>query len=302
MFLIVFLYALFASSILGSKILLHYTQPIFLTGIRMFLGGILLLSFQYFHPQQHFKFRMKHLKYYAQLVIFGIYITYILRFWALEHLPAFKTSFLYNLSPFLTSLYSYFFFQEKMTRKQWVGLGIGLLGLIPILLTSSKGEATMGEFVFISWPELAVIVSVAAHSYSWIVMRKLVRYKSYSPMMVNGISMTAGGLLALATSPFFEGFAPVTSFWPFAGALAFVILVSNIICHNLYGHLLKSYTATFLSFAGFLSPLFAAFYEWALYAQKISWHFYASSFIVLIGLFLFYQDELLQPRLIEEEE
>ncbi len=260
----------------------------------MFIAGILLLIYQYFYAHEHFKFKRSHIPLYAQLIIIGTYASYILRFWALESLTASKSMFLYNCAPFMTSLYSYFFFSEKMTRKQWFGLFLGMVGLIPLLMSSSPAEQTFGEFLFISWPEVATILSVAAYSYSWIVMRTLIRDKSYSPMMVNGISMFAGGLLALITSFFVEGPFPVTNFWPFITLLAFIIIISNIICHNLYGHLLRKYSATFLSFAGFLGAPFAAIYGFFLKNEVITWHFYLSSVIVFVALYLFYKDEMLQ--------
>ena len=150
----------------------------------------------------------------------------------------------------------------------------------------------MGELFFISWPEIAVLFSVGFMSYNWVLVKAMINEHRYSPMMVNGISMTSGGLLALVTSPIVEGMLPVTNWAPFLVILAFVIVVSNLICHNLYGHLLRHYSATLLSFAGFTAPCFTALYEWALYGTVITWHFYASSIIVFIGLFLFYQDEL----------
>ena len=298
MILVVVLYALFGASILASKMILPYTKPIFLTGIRMFLGGATLLAYEYFHPHRTFRFHKEHIWHYLKLIMYGVYISYILRFWALEYMPAFKLSFLFNLSPFLTSLYSYFIFKEKMSTKQWLGLSIGLIGLIPIFIARAPAEAQLGELFFVSWPELAVLLSVAFSSYSWIIMRTMVREHSYSPVMINGITMTAGGFLALATSQVIEGFAPITSLIPFFLILSFIILLSNIICHNLYGHLLRSYTATFLSFAGFITPLFTALYEWALLGTVVTWHFYVSIIIVFLGLYLFYKDELrVQPMI-----
>lgn len=300
MWLIVLLYALFSSSFAITKVLLRYTSPIFLVGIRMTIAGIFLLTYQYFYAHKHFRFKRRHMKYYIQLVFFGIYITYILRFWALDYMPSFKGCFLYNISPFLSAFYSYLFFKEKITRKQWLGLIIGFFGMIPMLLTSSTGETKLGEFTYISWPELAILVSVATHSYSWIVMRKLIRDKSYSPMMVNGISMTAGGILAFITSLFWGSPFPITDVGHFFLLLALIIIISNLICHNLYGYLLKYYTTTFLSFAGFLSPLFGGLYGGIFLKEKIGWEFYLSSFIVFIGLYLFYQDELDPTKEYEE--
>jgi len=291
MTLIIILYALFASSFSMGKILLRYTSPIFLVGIRMLIGGLILLAYQYFSPRQRFYFKMKHVWLFLQIVLFGVYLNYILRFWALSSLTSSKTCFIYNLAPFMSAIYSYFFFKEKITDGKLVGLIIGFFGMIPILLTTSSAEQSIGEFSFISLPEFAVIVSVAFHAYSWVVMRKLIKDKNYSPVMVNGLTMTAGGVLALITSFAQGNFFPVTNIGPFFGWLAAVILISNIICFNLYGSLLKRYTATFLSFAGFLAPLFAALYGWGFLGEKITWHFYASAVLVFIGLYLFYRDE-----------
>jgi len=292
MLLIILLYALFAGSFTLSKAILNYTTPTFLVGIRMLIAGTILLSYQYFHPQQQFQFKRKHLWYYAQITLFGIYFTYILRFWGLKYMPSSKASFLYNLSPFLSSYYSYLFFKEKITRKQWLGLAIGFIGLIPMLISTSPSEQAIGEWGYLSWPELAVILAVALHSYSWIIVRKLVREKSYSPMMINGISMASGGLLALFTSFVVEDtMRPVSNLGTFVVLLGLIILISNIICHNLYGFLLKKYSATFLSFAGFMSPLFTALYGWLFLHETITWHFYLAAVIVFIGLLLFYQDE-----------
>lgn len=292
MLLIVILYALWAASISSSKILLTYTSPIFMTGIRMVISGVLLLGYQYFYAHQHFQFDRKHIHYYAQIIVFGILISYFLRFWALEYITATKLLFLYNLAPFMTSLHSYFFLNEKMSRAKWLGMGIGTIGLIPMLITSSREEASLGEFFFISWPEIAVIFSVITNSYSWVVIRKLIREKNYSPLMVNGICMFAGGALALVIAFMWEGPCLVHNPLEFAAWLLFVILISNIIAHNLYAHLLHRYTATFLSFAGFMGPLFAALYGWLFFNEKVTWHLYVSTIIVFIGLYIFYKDEM----------
>lgn len=297
MLLIVLLYALFASSFSLSKAILQYTTPTFLVGVRMVVAGIILLAYQYFSPREKFKVKKKHIWLFLQIILFGIYISYLLRFWGLKYMPSFKAAFIYNLSPFLSSYYSYLFFNERITKKQWLGLMIGFIGLLPVIMSSSASEQVLGEFAFISWPELAIIGAVILHSYSWIVVRKLVKDKSYSPMMVNGISMTCGGMLALGTSFATETITAtplVTHIKPFLILLTAVILISNIICHNLYGFLLKKYSATFLSFAGFLSPLFTALYGWLFLGEIITWHFYVSAAIVFIGLALFYQDEFKQ--------
>ena len=122
-------------------------------------------------------------------------------------------------------------------------------------------------------------------------------------MTVNAINMTLGGLILLATSfsyeLWYQGLKPVNDIKEFATWLTILIVLSNVLCHNMYGHLLKKYTATFLAFAGFMGPLFTALYGWAFLHEVITWHFYLSSVIVFFGLLLFYKDEISQQAKME---
>ena len=59
----------------------------------MFIAGSILLIYQYCYAHHHFVFKWKHALLYAQVIIFGVYLTYILRFWGLAHLASAKPHF-----------------------------------------------------------------------------------------------------------------------------------------------------------------------------------------------------------------
>jgi drug/metabolite transporter (DMT)-like permease len=179
-----------------------------------------------------------------------------------------------------------------MSRTQIIGLLIGCAGLIPILLTTSLAEQPLGDIFFLSWQELFVLTAVGLHTYCWVLIRILVRTHAYTPMMINGVSMTIGGLMALSTCFLVGEWFPVSQPLPFFKWLTVIVLISNIICHNLYAYLLHYYSATFMSFAGFMGPLFSALYGWGLLGETITWHFFASCIIVFAGLYLFHKEEL----------
>jgi len=292
MLLIIIMHALFGMSFPISKMLLKYTTPIFFTAIRMVIAGLILLVYQVGYARKRFHFDRKHWWMYLQVIFFGVYVTYILRFWGLVQLSAAKTAFLFNTAPFFTALYAYLMEKERLNKEQWAGLLLGFMGILPVLFTSSTSERSFGEFFVFSWAELAVLAAVATHCYSWMIMRRLIRVEHYAPTLINGICLTVGGGAALGTSFFIESPPPIADLGYFMAWLMVVILISNIISHNLYGYLLHSYSATFLSFTGFLGPLFAAFYGWMFLSEKITWHFGASALCVLLGLYLFYRHEL----------
>jgi drug/metabolite transporter (DMT)-like permease len=291
MTLIFLLYTLFASSFTTGKLLSGQTTPIYLTGIRMILGGGILLIYQYFSKKHPIQLTFGDGIRLLQIMLFGVYFNYILRFWALAFLPSFKTCFFFNFSPFLSSLYSYFAFNERLSKKQWIGLLIGFVGMIPMLI-SNNDDIALTETFFISLPEIAVLISVAMHSYSWILVRHLVKERHYTPTFINSTTMTIGGILALITSVLCETVPAIHHKLNFYTWLLFVVLISNVFCHNLYGHLLRTYTATFLAFCSFLTPLFAAVLGSVFLGETVGTPFYLSSLVVFAGLYLFYQDEI----------
>jgi drug/metabolite transporter (DMT)-like permease len=298
---IILLQALFATSFPMGKYLMNFASPLFLSGARMLLAGSILLAYEYFCASSRLVIQRKHWWTFAQITVLGMYATYALRLYALRVLPVWKVSFFYNFSPFLTALYAYLLFNQRLSPKQWIGLSVGLVGMVPMLISSSPAEATMGEFFYITQYELFLIVSVSLHCYSWILIQKLVRSQHYQTSLVTGLSMASGGFISLLNSYAWEGTPNVSDPAAFCKGLIIMIFVSNILCHNIYAGLLKKYSATFMSFTSFLSPIFAALYGWAFFQEKISWHFYASIMIVLTGLYIFYQDELRQTSNFEEK-
>jgi drug/metabolite transporter (DMT)-like permease len=297
------LYALFASVFTIAKTALEYSQPFFLLGSRMLLAGVLLLGYQFFIKKERFQFDKKTWWRIIGLSLFNIYLTNAFEFWGLKYLTSFKTCFIYSLSPFVSALLSYFMFEEKLNWKKWSGLLLGFLGFVPILLSQTASEEQTGHIFFFSWAELAVMMAAICSVYGWILLRQLVKEHNLSQLSANGWSMAIGGVAALFHSSLVEGWdpVPVTSFVPYFECTLLLILISNLICYNLYGWLLKRYSATFMSFAGFTTPLFTALFGWIFLNETVTWPFYVSFLIVLSGLIIFDQEELRQSYKAQKE-
>lgn len=304
MILVVLLYALFACVFTISKTSLLYAQPFFFVGTRMMIAGALMLMYQYFRERERFSLLKQDFFYFFALGFFSIYLTNVLEFWGLKYLTSFKTCFIYSLSPFVSALLSYFLFADKMNRKKWIGLLIGFSGFIPILLSTTQDEEMAGHLLVLSWAEVAVIVAAISSVYGWILLKQLVADRNYTPFMANGVSMLIGGGMALTHSFTAETWDPVPIFEviPFFECAILLIIISNLICYNLYGFLLRKYTPTFMSFAGFTTPFFTALFGWLYLDEIVTMPFYISAVIVLFGLFIFYLEELKGPYAIKVPE
>ncbi len=101
MILIFVLYSLFASVFVISKVGLQYAQPFFFVGSRMVIAGLIMLVYQWSLHRHLFVIKREHYLRLFGLAFFNIYLTNIAEFWGLQYLTAFKTCFVYSLSPFL---------------------------------------------------------------------------------------------------------------------------------------------------------------------------------------------------------
>lgn len=293
MILIILLYLICACTFTIAKATLAFSQPIFYVGVRMIVAGGLLLGISRFFKGASLHVKKGDWLFFAQIIFFNIYCAYVLDLWSLHYITSIESALVFNLSPFAAAAFSYLWFSERLTLKKCIGLLIGSFSIIPLLF--SQGEILTLDTTRII-PLSMLIISVISSAYGWIVMRELIKVRDYSPLFVNGVGMLGGGIAALVTSYAIEPWSrsPVTSWHEFIVYTLAMIVISNFIFSNLYSYLLKTYTATLLSFAGFLCPIFAALLGKIFLDESLGWRFFFSLATSTVGLFLFYREELRQ--------
>ncbi len=295
--LIFLLYMCWSSMFPIGKWLLLSSTPVFLTAARMLLAGVLLTGYVLWRKRSELKMGWKEWVSLGVLGVMSIYITNVLEFYGLEHLSAAKTCFIYSLTPFFSALLSYLHFGEKMTRNKWAGMLVGMVGMIPVFMLQTGNESLYELMFFFTLPELAVVAAAFFAVYGWVILRIMVKNREVSPLIANGVSMLIGGGLALGHSLMIDTWAPIPvtgSIVPFASVVVAATLLSNIFCYNLYGYLLRHYTATLLSFFGLLSPIFASINAWIILGETPSPLIIFSTAVVLLGAWIVYREEIRQ--------
>lgn len=302
---LILLYGLWASIFSYNKLLLTISSPLFLTGTRMTIAGVLLLIYLFIWKRSSLLTNRKKFITISLLAIVGIYSTNALEAWGLKYLPAPKTCFIYSLSPFFAAVLSYIHGKEKITLKKWLGLFIGFLGFLPVLLMQSKGANGCSECNLVGMPELSVIGAAFCSAYGWILLRRIVKDGTTSPLLANGISMLIGGILAIVHSTLFDNWTPIPvtagKIGTFLSGTFGVIVISNIICYNLYGYMLRRFTATFISFAGLLSPVFSSIISWFVLGETLNPILLISTFVIASGLWVIYREELRLGYIVKKE-
>ncbi len=288
------LYALFASVFTVAKGAVAHASPFFIVGVRMSLAGILMLGYSFLRERNSLRLNREAIGRIFLLGFFNIYLTNVLELWGLQYLSSFKTCFLYSLSPFLSALISYLILGESLQTRKWLGLLVGFTGFIPILAEQGSMEELSGIVFGCSMAQIAVLLAVISSVLGWIFLHQLVQNSKCPPTVANGYSMLIGGILATIQSIVCEPWNPfpVTDYPIFFKSTAFLLIVSNIVCYNLYGYLLRRFSPTFMSFAGLSTTLFSAFFGWLFFNEVISLSFFVSLAVVGTGLTIFYLEEI----------
>lgn len=294
--LVIILFALFASIFSLQKISLNYSEPFFLIGFRMAFSGLLLLiySFYKFNIVKIVKsIKVTHIKFFIYLSVFNIYLTNVFEIWGLNNMSSAKACMIYSLSPFITAIVAFFILKELLTKKKIFGLMLGFLGLVPMLFLKTYEEFNVGKVFAFSFSEIALILSVLFSVLGWIFLKKIITL-GYSFIFANGVSMSIGGIIILFHS-FLFGEAwnpfPVLNIKYFLFYTFITCIISNVICYNLFGYLLKYFSTTFMTFSGLMTPFFASFFGWMFLNEIITWHFFLSILLFFLGLIIFYKEE-----------
>ncbi|HIH2763525.1 MAG TPA: DMT family transporter [Candidatus Azoamicus sp.] len=290
--LVFLLFALFASIFSLQKISLNYSEPFFLIGFRMTFAGLIMVFYTF--KKQIVKINFIDIKFFIYLAIFNIYLNSIFEIWGLNNMSSSKACMIYSISPFLTAIIAFFFLKEKITKKKIIGLIIGISGLVPIINFKTTEELNINNILIFSMSEISLILSVIFSVLGWISLKKIITL-GHSYITANSISMLFGGLLIILQS-YLSGEIwnplPITDYKNFFYYTFLTCIISNIICYNLFGYLLKYFSTTFMTFAGLITPFFASLFGFMFLKETITINFFISITIFLLGLLIFYKEEI----------
>lgn len=288
MILIFILYALLALTFPLAQCALQYADPLFLITCRMFLAGACLLGYWILVVRRPVHIAAKDLGLFARASLFHMYVAFVPEFWALQYVSTLKTNLMYCATPFISALLEYMFFRKQLSRYNIMGIIVVCSGMIPLLFFPGSIALDTQRYPIIFLPEFMLMVAIISATYAWFLVRELLD-RGYGIIFINGVSMIGGGLLSLTTLAIVHPPSGlIISTVPFLMTVMALVLLSNVIVYNLYGMLIKKYGFTFISLAGFLSPIFGALYAKLFFGDQLSWYHLVAFISICVGLKIFY--------------
>jgi drug/metabolite transporter (DMT)-like permease len=191
----------------GSWVLIKSTineiPPLTFAGLRYSIASLFLLPGVLRKRESIRKLTKKE---WGQLLLLGlVYYAFTQggQFLSLKYLDAITLSLMLNFSAPLVAIIGLVALKEPITRLQWSGLGLFLIGaLIYFYPQSSVPKSVLG---------LALgVFTVFSNAIASVMGRGINRERSLDPIVVTGISMGFGAVLLLSSGISFQGLPPLS--------------------------------------------------------------------------------------------
>ena len=285
----VFVFFLIASAFSINKIILCSISPNFFVTLRMGISGILLILF--FCKEKKIWIKAKeNLKSLILISFFTTLVPSILRAYAIKSISSSRASFWGSFEPFITAIYMYFMFNEKLNFNKFLGCALGFFGAIFFIFTNLHETPTKIK-IFFCLADFFQIMSIVLSRYGWIKAKIILNKENsnFSPQQLNAFTFTISSIFSLIITMIFNGYAGfiINYSWNLLFYMLYTIIVGNMIAYTLYGYLLKKYNITFISLAGLSTPLFVHLLGPILLNEPISLYFFIALGFLFLALYFF---------------
>lgn len=198
-----------------------------------------------------------------------------------QGMPAGITALICSLQPVLVSIFSSIFFREQLTSRKWIGLGLGLAGLIMVIapkLISTNDNQLPAVGVF------AIFIALLGGTSGTLLQKKF----GSGVEVLSGTSWqyVATGVLMGSLALIFEGDQSITWNASFIFSLTWLIVALSIGAILILFFLLARSSAASVSSLYYLVPAVTAVEAYFLFGEKIGLVTAVGTIVTIAGVAL----------------
>jgi drug/metabolite transporter (DMT)-like permease len=272
---------LWSTGFTGIRYGIPYAPPFTFIAIRMAFASVLLALIS-LAITRHFKYDKATIGKSALvgLTIHGAYLGGCF-YGVKQGMPAGITALICSLQPVLVSVFSSLFFGEKLTHRKWLGLGLGLAGLVLVIAPKLEGS---GDQVLPTVGVIAIFIALLGGTTGTLLQKKF----GAGVEVLSGTSWqyVATGILMGSLALIFEGDQSITWNAPFIFSLVWLIVALSIGAILILYFLLARSSASSVSSLYYLVPAVTAVEAYFLFGETISMVTALGTLVTIAGVAL----------------
>ena len=277
------LYLIVLSVIWGTSFILIKMGLVGLTQIqlgslRTVLTAIILFSVGLPSLKQIKKLQWKWI---ALSALFGTFFPAFLFAFAQKHIDSAVASILNSLTPLATAVLGYLVFSIYTTRRQMIGVFIGLLGSIMLIMAGAHINPDQNH-----WYGILVLVASVGYALNVNILKKYLN--ELSPLAIatgNFVVIVIPALLILIGTGYFDEIWTVPEVQVSTGYIAILALFGTALAKILFNKMIKISSPVFASSVTYTMHVVAVL--WGIFdGERFGWYQAISALIVLLGVYL----------------
>lgn len=265
------------SFILIKKGLVGLTQ-IQLGSLRTVLTAIILFSVGLPTLKQ---IKKPQWKWIALSALFGTFFPAFLFAFAQKHIDSAVASILNSLTPLATAVLGYLVFSIYTTRRQMIGVFIGLLGSIMLIMAGAHINPHQNH-----WYGILVLIASVGYALNVNILKKYLN--ELSPLAIatgNFVVIVIPALLILIGTGYFDEIWTVPEVQVSTGYIAVLALFGTALAKILFNKMIQISSPVFASSVTYTMPVVAVL--WGIFdGERFGWYQAISALIVLFGVYL----------------
>ena len=272
---------LWSTGFTGIRYGIPYAPPFTFIAIRMAIASVLLALIS-LAITRHFRYDRATVgkSVLVGLTIHGAYLGGC--FYGVKHgMPAGITALICSLQPVLVSIFSSVFFSEKLSLRKWLGLGLGLAGLVMVIAPKLEGS---GDQVLPIAGVIAVFIALLGGTSGTLLQKKF----GSGVEVLSGTSWqyVATGILMGSLALIFEDDQSITWNVSFIFSLTWLIVALSIGAILILYFLLARSSASSVSSLYYLVPAVTAVEAYFLFGEKIGLVTAVGTLVTIAGVAL----------------
>lgn len=213
-----------AGNVVFGQLLIQSLGPWTISAVRWTIASLLLLPIVLRKEKQAFKKIFSQWPILVILGVTGIAAFNSLAYEALQYTTPLKITLIVSTSPVTIALFNWIYSGDKPNIKQWVGMGLTILGVVWIITEGSY--ATLINLA-LNKGDILGLIAVVIWSIYTVVGKKLMR--DYSPLVVTTASVLVGTIFLYPISFFEISYRPVeVNHWMVLVGLGYIGICASV--------------------------------------------------------------------------